>query len=455
MEKLFNNGERLDDFWVFPKLTKLEHKREYNDDVFDFLDENEDDTLTNLYIHIPFCDSGCIFCPYFKLIGEDNFIKLKNQYIDALLKELKQYKKAKYFSRKKIATVHFGGGNPLLLDIEDFEKIINEIRQNFEIIYDDSWTLEGSVNSITSVDYMRKLKALGFSRISLGIQTFNENIRKLMRIKSSIQDIYSAVEILNEAEFNDYCFDLMYNLPNQTEEDLILDIYKANNLNPLHIDIYNMAVFPNTYIDKKIKEQNYYSINPSNENNIKMYKIADKFLTELGYIPLTTNTYSKTQKEIHKGDWVYLTNNNVLGIGASARGYISGFSYKNVCNISEYIQQVNHNKFPADLALITDKSERENRLLIMFPIRLRIMKEEIKNIDKYKSRFDYLKELGLIKETESYLELTDSGRLWSGNISTLFMLNKDWKTYLKIFLNAIKEKNNPYNEDKMGVDNIL
>ena len=66
MEKNFNNGERLDDFWVFPKLTKLEHKREYNDNVFNFLEENEDDTLTNLYIHIPFCDSGCIFCPYFK-----------------------------------------------------------------------------------------------------------------------------------------------------------------------------------------------------------------------------------------------------------------------------------------------------------------------------------------------------------------------------------------------------
>lgn len=455
MEKNFNNGERLDDFWVFPKLTKLEHKREYNDNVFSFLEENEDDTLTNLYIHIPFCDSGCIFCPYFKLIGDENFNKLKDQYIDALVKELKLYKTTKYFSRKKIATVHFGGGNPLLLEIEDFEKIIEAIKLNFEIIYDDSWTLEGSVNSVTSVDYMRRLKALGFSRISLGIQTFNENIRRLMHIKSSVQDIYSAVEILNEANFNDYCFDLMYNLPNQTEEDLIQDISKADELNPMHIDIYNMAVFPNTYIDKKIKEQNYYSINPSNENNIRMYKLADKYLTELGYAPLTTNTYSKRQQEIHRGDWVYLTNNNVLGLGASSRGYISGFSYKNVCDISEYIQQVDQNRFPANLSLITDKDEQESRLMIMFPIRLKIMKEEIKNIDKYRDRLDYLKELGLVIETERYIELTNSGRLWSGNISTLFISNKDWKTYLKIFLNAIKEKNNPYNEDKMGVDNIV
>ena len=389
------------------------------------------------------------------MIGDENFNKLKNQYIDALVKELKLYKTTKYFSRKKIATVHFGGGNPLLLGIEDFEKIIEAIKLNFEIIYDDSWTLEGSVNSVTSVDYMRRLKMLGFSRISLGIQTFNENIRRLMHIKSSVQDIYSAVEILNEANFNDYCFDLMYNLPNQTEEDLIQDISKADELNPMHIDIYNMAVFPNTYIDKKIKEQNYYSINPSNENNIRMYKLADKYLTELGYAPLTTNTYSKRQQEIHRGDWVYLTNNNVLGLGASSRGYISGFSYKNVCDISEYIQQVDQNRFPANLSLITDKDEQESRLMIMFPIRLKIMKEEIKNIDKYRDRLDYLKELGLVIETERYIELTNSGRLWSGNISTLFISNKDWKTYLKIFLNAIKEKNNPYNEDKMGVDNIV
>ena len=135
--------------------------------------------------------------------------------------------------------------------------------------------------------------------------------------------------------------------------------------------------------------------------------------------------------------------------------YISGFSYKNVCDISEYIQQVDQNRFPANLSLITDKDEQESRLMIMFPIRLKIMKEEIKNIDKYRDRLDYLKELGLVIETERYIELTNSGRLWSGNISTLFISNKDWKTYLKIFLNAIKEKNNPYNEDKMGVDNIV
>ena len=68
------------------------------------------------------------------MIGDENFNKLKNQYIDALVKELKLYKTTKYFSRKKIATVHFGGGNPLLLGIEDFEKIIEAIKLNFEII---------------------------------------------------------------------------------------------------------------------------------------------------------------------------------------------------------------------------------------------------------------------------------------------------------------------------------
>lgn len=445
-EKLFK--ERVDDFWVYPKLTKIVDKRDFNDDFFSFLQvAKENNNRTNLYIHIPFCDSGCVFCPYYKIICTRNN-ELINEYVDYLLEELEKYSKTKYMKTTKIESIHFGGGNPLLLSKFNFKKIIEFIKDNFYLKENVSWTLEASMNSITD-QVMIDLLELGFSRISLGIQTFNEKIRKDMGIKTTIDDINRCINIFKKYQFKEYCFDLMYNMPNQTMDDWLNDLEKADQLDPYHIDLYNLAIFPNTILDEKIKKSDNLIVTPSNSNQILMYENAQKWLFNKGYKQLTTNTFSKSQEKIHIGDQTYLDNGDVLGIGASSRGFINKKAYKNVCDINTYMRELNKDNFPADLCRNVTELEDMERKMVFFPIKLMILKKDVPE-KIYDDIFEFLIQEEFIKEQNDRYILTQRGTVWSGNIALMFISENNWKLYIKSFLNSLKEKTNPYNEDYMG-----
>lgn len=446
-----NFKERLDDFWVFPKLTKIQHVCNTDDIFFKFLDKADSEKApTNLYIHIPFCDSGCVFCPYYKLHGQTNYKKYLSLYVDAIIYEIKKYADRPYLKDRKIESVHFGGGNPFLIPIEDLRRIVNTIKHCFKVEVNDNWTMEGSINSINNVEYAKGLLELGINRISFGIQTFKDDIRKAMNIKATVADIYNGVDILNKAGLNEYCIDMMYNLPNQSVEDFIDDLKMVTELNPYHIDIYNMAVFPNTHLDKLVHTKGYFNINPSNENQMMMFREGDRWLLENGYKQIITNTYSKYQKDIHIGDKIYLENGNVIGIGVSSRGYIDGYAYKNVCDIKSYLKLIKDDKFPADLAYHCSQEQHFDRKMVYFPILMQIKKSDIPDYSRYEERINKLIDLKLAEWDDDILKLTKEGIFWSGNISTLFITEERWNTYIKSFLLAAKEKFNPYNEDSMG-----
>ncbi len=450
LEHIIDFKERLDDFWVYPKLSKKQNCRSYGDDYFAFLNnENLSSAKNNLYIHIPFCDSGCAFCPYYKKHGNDIQIR---EYIDGVIEELSLYSRYAYYKKITIDSVHFGGGNPLLLPVEQIERVISSIKKLFDVAVEDNWTMEGSINSIKSIEQINHLKSLGIERMSFGIQTFNPIIRKEMKIKATLEDIERGVDLLNQADYKKYCFDLMYNMPDQTIQDVLDDLEKVDSLNPYHIDIYNMAVFPNTNLDKLIRKGTHFKINPSNKNQIEQYRVILKWLEEYGYRQLITNTFSKFQDNVHIGDLLYLSNNNVLGVGVSSRGYIEGFSYKNTCDIQEYLKQVHQGNLPAELAYKSSDDEHADRKMIFFPILMKIKKNDIPDLDRYISRINHIIELGLAYWEDDCLRLTKKGVFWSGNISALFISEKNWNNYMKLFFNSIKEKTNPYNEDFMGIE---
>lgn len=455
MNKL-NFNERLDDFWVYPKLTKARHIRDYKDNFFEFLndDSKNEKAATNLYIHIPFCDSSCIFCPYYKLYGKNNYKNNLTKYVDALIKEMQHYSRTTYFIGRKIHSVHFGGGNPFLLPIDELSRIVQAARMFFDIDVNDNWAMEGSINSIKHTAYVEGLLNLGINRISFGVQTFNPDIRKKMNIRTQLKDIYRGVDILKNGGLTDFCIDLMYNMPDQTTADFINDLKIMADLDPYHVDIYNMAVFPNTYLYDLINEKKEFKINPSNKNQCDMFKKGDEWLKSNGFRQIITNTYSRRQQDVHIGDKLYLNNCNVLGIGASSRGYINGYAYKNVCEIQDYIDQVENGNYPANLAAKYSIEQHNDRKMVFFPILMKINKVDIPDIDRYKEHIDYIIDEGLAEWNGNTLLLTQKGVFWSGNISTLFFDQENWKMYMQSFLHASREKVNPYNEDKMGNERI-
>lgn len=444
--------KREDDYWVYPKLSKYLHyiNLESMAAKMDILDRKSGaDIPINLYIHIPFCESHCLFCPYYKIFPKDDDIE---KYISALLRELELYKMKKYFNDCRIASVHFGGGNPFVLKANQLRRILDKVIDLFGFqVTEDNVSIEGSVISIQSKEYVQELMDMGFFRFSLGIQTFNESIRYKMTMRARLDDIYKCVSILNEAGFSKYCFDMMYNMPDQTDEIFTNDLEKCNVLNPFHIDIYNMGVFPNTLLEKNI-QQRKYDVLPSNERSISMYKIGKEWFDKNQYKQIMTQTFSKYEDSPELHDYLYLRGCNVLGIGCSSRGYLDGMAYKNIVTYENYMKKINADQFPILLLEKFDEDELEDRKMIFFPILMGININEINNYQRYADKIDILQKEGLLRMDGKQIVLTEEGKIWSGNISQYFISKKRWGEYMSVFFNSYKHKNNPYNEDDMGVE---
>lgn len=183
-----------------------------------------------------------------------------------------------------------------------------------------------------------------------------------------------------------------------------------------------------------------------------MFKIGHQWLMDNGYKQIITSTYSRRQQEPHIGDLLYLTNNNVLGIGASSRGYVDGHVYKNVCNLDTYITEVSEGRFPADLAYKSTLAEHHDRKMVFFPITMKIRREDIPDYERFAPKLETVVELGLAEWVEDELRLTEQGLIYSGNISAYLMNETEWTAYIKSFFTSLKEKTNFYNEDYMGIN---
>lgn len=445
-----NLNEKIDDFWVFPKLTTAVHSRAYNDDFFSFLNhEDKKCTPTTLYIHVPFCKSSCTFCPYYKVPRNKCSAILMDDYVSMVIKELSMYGKTPFFRNKGIETVHFGGGDPLLLDIKQIERIVKAVNDAFTTIPNKGWSIEGTVSSIKDEAVINRLLDLNINRISFGVQTFNKSIRKKMNMKAGISEIYNAADILKKVSPMEFCIDMMYNLPDQTVEDFLEDLSKAIELAPSHIDIFNTILFPNTYIYDRVMEGDYYLHNPSNKNQFESYVQGRKFLLGQGYKQLITTTFAK-QDSLDEGEDLYLNNKNMLGVGPSSCSYIDGYSFKNVSDLALYQQEAGRNHFPCHLAYHCTEEEHNDRTMVFFPILMKISKNDIPEYSNYEERINEIVREGLAEWNGDVLMLTEKGISWSGNISKLFVSDKREQIYDKMMQHSLAEKLNPYNEDMMG-----
>jgi oxygen-independent coproporphyrinogen-3 oxidase len=298
---------------------------------------------------------------------------------------------------------------------------------------------------------LKALKARGVKRFSFGVQTFNERIRKKLGIRAKISDIFKAVEAIKEADFKDYSLDIMYNLPEQTMEDIANDLEMVERLNPIYVDAYNLNIFPNTKFKEVIDRGNYFSSKPNDENEITMFKEIMAVMKDKGYNQVMVNTFSKTRtKPVITLD-MCLNGSRVLGIGPSARSYLSGYNYRNIPSLEEYAKKIQTGDFAVIAGNTATAEEQTERQMVFFPAYTYIKKSEVDNYERFAPEIQFLINHAYAEDNGSYIRLTDEGKIWPGNISALFFNEKQRRKSNISFLNAYKYKENPYNQDKMGI----
>jgi oxygen-independent coproporphyrinogen-3 oxidase len=266
----------------------------------------------SLYIHIPWCIKKCPYCDF-------NSHAIKNdtpeaQYIDALLLDLAADLQ-RYQINRPIHSIFIGGGTPSLFAPDSFARLLDGIAQQIPFQENLEITLEANPSTFESHKFA-EYRALGINRLSIGIQTFNENLlKKLGRVHSAKEAIIAA-EIAHQAGFDNFNLDLMFGLPDD-DFDSLSDIQQAIALQPSHISFYQLTLEPNTYFHK------FPPALPNDEHIFAIQQRCQQQLSTDSYQQYEISAYSRQNKQC-RHNLNYWQFGDYLGIGAGAHGKISG-----------------------------------------------------------------------------------------------------------------------------------
>lgn len=275
-----------------------------------------------LYIHIPFCLSICTYCDFSKLYYKKEWVQ---KYLQALKQEMLQN-----MVQETIDTIYIGGGTPSSLDEEDLETLLKMIKPYAKNVLEYSIELNPETMNINK---LKLLKKYGVTRLSIGVQTFNEKIIKKINRQHSNQQVFDLINQARLLGFEDISIDLMYNLPNQTIQDIQNDLKLVKELNLKHISYYSLILEEHTILynqgytsmsDEEEYECNCLIINELEKMGLKRYEIS--------------NFAYKGYESLH--NLVYWHHYDYYGFGLGAHGFINHKRYYNTRKLTDYFNGI-------------------------------------------------------------------------------------------------------------------
>ncbi len=303
--------------------------------------------MAGLYLHIPFCKSRCIYCSFYSTVEE----KLIPQYVDALRKEMKLRPSPYIFN-----TIYLGGGTPSRLSIPLLKKIFQGIMSTYTIHEDAEITLECNPDDITE-DFAQALRDLPVNRVSMGVQTFDNQRLAFLHRRHTAEQVREAVTRLRVAGIHNISVDLIYGFPEETVEEWKEDIQQALQLNVEHISAYCLSVEEGTTLYQLVEQG---KTRPADEEScVAMYFLLIDILKKAGFEHYEISNFSKPGfKSRHNS--CYWDGSPYCGLGAAAHSYDIQTRQWNVSDIKTYIRQVNEGTIPVEEREVIDISTRYN-----------------------------------------------------------------------------------------------
>ena len=295
--------------------------------------------MAGIYLHIPFCNSKCIYCGFYSVVSKD----FRNKFIPALKREIlgrRNFFSSLYPSDRLVKTLYIGGGTPSVLDISILKEAISLLRDEFSFpaaaFQTDNpdefeFTVEVNPDDITP-DYAHSLRQLGVNRVSMGVQSFQDTHLKWMcRRHTSLQAV-EAFNTLRCAGFRNISLDLIFGFPLMTEIEWADNLDKVVSLGPEHISAYQLGIDPGTPLER-LAEKGRFSL-PGDETCEKMYKTLQSRLAEAGYFQYEVSNFClkapSSDNQEHFKDYRSRHNSSYwkripyLGLGPGAHGAVRG-----------------------------------------------------------------------------------------------------------------------------------
>lgn len=283
-----------------------------------------------LYFHIPFCLSKCAYCDFFSFVPTNE--ELITRYINALITHMEEYENAA--EDYTVDSVFIGGGTPTCVPTEELVRLIRAMKKNFNISKNAEFTIESNPATV-DMQSLKKLRRCGVNRISIGLQTGDNNeLRALSRIHTRAQ-FEQSYRIAREAGFTNINVDLMFGIPDQTKESLMRNLRYLIRLNPEHISLYNLKIEPGTPFDLHRAELAL----PNEDEEADMYLAAVEYLNVQGYPQYEISNFAKNGCRC-RHNLKYWHCEEYLGFGPSAHSYFSNCRFSFVRDLDAYLNAI-------------------------------------------------------------------------------------------------------------------
>jgi coproporphyrinogen III oxidase-like Fe-S oxidoreductase len=385
------------------------------------------------YVHIPFCETVCSFCPFTR--GKYRIEQEIQDYVDAIIREIKF--KHSLIGRAKVDVIFVGGGTPSVLNSEQIEVLGRTLHTFLDTSDLAEFTFELEVKSVTR-EKLEAMRRIGVNRVSFGAQTFSARHRRLFSLDATVGQIHCAAEIANE--FFEYTnVDMIYGMAGQSAEELRVDITEALCLRTTTIDFYPLNNLAAQVRMHRLAQKMELQPLPAAQR-LQYRRDIDEYLRGRGYSPINGYGYARIDRsksatiqhlpKFQYHDIVYGYHDDaVLGYGSSALTQLPGYNVYNHASRTDYISRVRDGALHWEAFRIGDCYEKG---VVTFPYRGILEKSRI-SLDilppETYAAFQETMDAGLVREEDGIYRLTEHGWLVYVNLMYYLMPAKG-KTWI-------------------------
>ena len=312
--------------------------------------------------------------------------------------------------------MYLGGGTPSLLSLNDLEKLINNIHKNFSFTPDSEITIEANPGDL-SPEKLKHFRTLGFNRISLGVQSFDDDVLRFLNRRHTAKQAEKAVDDIRNVGFENLSIDLIYTVPGQKKAGWIKTLEWALSFSPEHFSCYQLTVKEGTLFFE-LKEKGLFEFNVEEEES---FLLTSDFLEEKGYIHYEVSSFAKSVNLFSSHNQKYWQHIPYLGLGPSAHSFMNDVRWWNISSVKEYIDALNKGSRPIEEKEKIGKKEKKlESLFLGFRTKQGIALGALKEYKKVEIVMNRLIESGLIEMQGDRAVPTKKGFLMADRIPLMF-----------------------------------
>lgn len=285
--------------------------------------------MAGIYIHIPFCKSKCYYCDFFSVASG----KQKDSFLRALVCELQL--RADFFKGEAVNTIYFGGGTPSVLAAGEIALVLSEIRHLFDVHKDAEVTLEANPDDI-SVLYLQQLQSVGINRLSIGVQSLQDDVLRWLNRRHSGEEAVNSVRMALDTGFSNVSVDIIYGIPGLSQNTLKKDIETLLDLPFHHLSAYMLSIEENTVLSHHQKKGLFAEL--GEDEAFLQFKTLLDTASDHGFEQYEISNFAR-KGMYSKHNTAYWQQKKYLGAGPAAHSYNGEKRLWNVKNLTRYIQE--------------------------------------------------------------------------------------------------------------------